>query len=72
MKIGNCIDNSDLMNQNQLNGTQNIPSSYTFPAILHYLQYEWQKLEQEKQQWVIEKAELQAQLTILEGWFFVN
>ena len=59
------MDNQDLMNQNQLNGTQNIP--YTFPAILHYLQYEWQKLEQEKQQWMIERAELQAQLTILEG-----
>lgn len=65
---GNCLDSSDLMNQNQLNGTQSgIPSPYTFPAILHYLQYEWQKLEQEKQQWVTEKAELQAQLAILEG-----
>lgn len=58
------------MNQNQLNGTQNIPSPYTFPAILHYLQYEWQKLEQEKQQWIVEKAELQAQVTILEGIVF--
>ena len=58
-----------MMNQNQLNGTQTIPSPYTFPAILHYLQYEWQKLEQEKQQWMIERAELQAQLTILEGAF---
>lgn len=70
IRTGNCIDNSDMMNQlnqNQLNSTQNIPSPATFPAILHYLQYEWQKLEQEKQQWMIERAELQAQLTIMEG-----
>lgn len=32
---------------------------YTLPGVLHYLQVEWRKFEREKNEWAIERAELQ-------------
>lgn len=32
---------------------------YTLPGVLHFLQAEWRKFESEKNEWAIEKAELQ-------------
>lgn len=32
---------------------------YSLPGILHYLQAEWRKFEREKNEWAIERAELQ-------------
>lgn len=31
---------------------------YTLPGVLHFLQAEWRKFEREKNEWIIEKAEL--------------
>lgn len=31
---------------------------YSLPGVLHYLQAEWRKFEREKNEWVIERAEL--------------
>lgn len=31
---------------------------YTLPGVLHFLQAEWRKFEREKNEWVIERAEL--------------
>lgn len=46
---------------------QSTTPSYSIPGILHYLQYEWQRFELERQQWMVEKAELQARIALLQG-----
>lgn len=46
-------------------GTQQ--QQYSIPGILHYLQYEWQRFEVERQQWTVERAELQARICLLQG-----
>lgn len=53
--------------QQQQQQQQNTVSSYSIPGILHYLQYEWQRFELERQQWMVEKAELQARIALLQG-----
>ena len=40
---------------------------YSIPGILHFLQYEWQRFELERQQWNVERAELQARIALLQG-----
>ncbi|KAI7866927.1 Striatin [Mucor mucedo] len=40
---------------------------YSLPGVLHYLQAEWRKFEREKNEWAIERAELQARIALLEG-----
>ena len=40
---------------------------YSIPGILHFLQYEWQRFEVERQQWNVERAELQARIALLQG-----
>lgn len=40
---------------------------YTIPGILHFLQFEWQRFELERQQWEVERAELQARIALLQG-----
>jgi len=54
---------SDIYQQNSPNGF----SSYSFPGVLHYLQMEWRKFEKEKTEWEIEKTDLKARLSFLEG-----
>ncbi|GAA5798950.1 hypothetical protein HPULCUR_004359 [Helicostylum pulchrum] len=40
---------------------------YNLPGVLHYLQAEWRKFEREKNEWAIERAELQARIALLEA-----
>ncbi|CAO3657077.1 unnamed protein product [Mucor hiemalis] len=40
---------------------------YSLPGVLHFLQVEWRKFEREKNEWAIERAELQARIALLEG-----
>lgn len=40
---------------------------YSIPGILHFLQFEWQRFEAERQQWSVERAELQARIALLQG-----
>ncbi|KAE9554524.1 hypothetical protein FO519_002280 [Halicephalobus sp. NKZ332] len=40
---------------------------YTMPGVLHFLQHEWSKLELERTQWEMEKAELKARISFLQG-----
>lgn len=54
---------SDLYQQSPQNGFSN----YTFPGILHYLQMEWRRFEKERTEWEIEKSDLKARLSFLEG-----
>ncbi|KAI8641506.1 WD40-repeat-containing domain protein [Parasitella parasitica] len=42
-------------------------TEYTLPGVLHFLQAEWRKFEREKNEWVIERAELKARIALLEG-----
>ncbi|CAO0790592.1 unnamed protein product [Mucor circinelloides] len=42
-------------------------TEYTLPGVLHYLQAEWRKFEREKNEWMIERAELKARIALLEG-----
>lgn len=41
--------------------------SYTIPGIVHHLQAEWQRFEQQRQLWDVERAELQARIALLQG-----
>ncbi|CDW58632.1 Striatin domain containing protein [Trichuris trichiura] len=40
---------------------------YSVPGVLHYLQHEWVKYEQERTQWEVERAELMAKIAFLQG-----
>ncbi|KAJ9065436.1 1,2-dihydroxy-3-keto-5-methylthiopentene dioxygenase [Entomophthora muscae] len=40
---------------------------YTLAGVLRFLQTEWRNAEREKNEWEIERAELQSKLAILEG-----
>uniref|UniRef100_A0A4W3GKX2 Striatin n=1 Tax=Callorhinchus milii TaxID=7868 RepID=A0A4W3GKX2_CALMI len=42
-------------------------AQYNIPGILHFLQHEWARFEVEKTQWDVERAELQAQISFLQG-----
>ncbi|CEP14043.1 hypothetical protein [Parasitella parasitica] len=42
-------------------------TEYTLPGVLHFLQAEWRKFEREKNEWMIERAELKARIALLEG-----
>uniref|UniRef100_A0A4W3GMK0 Striatin n=1 Tax=Callorhinchus milii TaxID=7868 RepID=A0A4W3GMK0_CALMI len=42
-------------------------TQYNIPGILHFLQHEWARFEVEKTQWDVERAELQAQISFLQG-----
>ena len=35
-----------------------LPTNYTLPGVLQFLQHEWNKFESERTQWENEKAEL--------------
>ncbi|KAL3318901.1 Striatin-3 [Cichlidogyrus casuarinus] len=58
--------------QNQIPVTQNpnarnSDGDMTINSVLHFLQAEWIKLEQQRAQWEMDRAELQAQLAFLQG-----
>ncbi|XP_048452393.1 striatin [Rhincodon typus] len=40
---------------------------YNIPGILHFLQHEWARFEIERTQWEVDRAELQAQISFLQG-----
>ncbi|VDN56023.1 unnamed protein product [Dracunculus medinensis] len=40
---------------------------YTMHGVLHYLQHEWSRYEMERAQWDMERAELQARISFLQG-----
>ncbi|XP_069385673.1 striatin [Paralichthys olivaceus] len=40
---------------------------YSVPGILHFLQHEWARVEVQRAQWELERAELQAQIAFLQG-----
>lgn len=66
--------NNDQQQQQQSNQQQqtqqqqpNQQPPYTMAGILHYLQYEWHRVEVERQEWEVEKAELSARIALLQG-----
>lgn len=70
---GNASVGSGASGQSPQQGQQQSTSpSYSIPGILHYLQYEWQRFELERQQWMVEKAELQARIALLQGMFLTK
>ena len=42
-------------------------AEYNLPGVLHFLQTEWKRFERERNDWILEKAQLQARITTLEG-----
>lgn len=52
--------NDDNNGNNSPNATQ-----YTIPGILHYIQHEWTRFEQERSQWDVDRAELQVKSTFV-------
>ncbi|KAH9529776.1 hypothetical protein DERF_003643 [Dermatophagoides farinae] len=72
----NNNNNSNNNNTNNVNNNgQNLNSNsdprsnlpYTIAGIVQFLQYEWQKFELHRQQWEVEKSELQARIALLQG-----
>uniref|UniRef100_A0A0N5BXD3 WD_REPEATS_REGION domain-containing protein n=1 Tax=Strongyloides papillosus TaxID=174720 RepID=A0A0N5BXD3_STREA len=47
--------------------TQEQKPALTIPGVLHYIQHEWSRIEMERLQWEIEKADLKARISQLEG-----
>ncbi|XP_074605413.1 connector of kinase to AP-1 [Brevipalpus obovatus] len=43
------------------------PVKYTLPGVLHYIQCEWQRFENDRHQWEIERYELNARIALLQG-----
>ncbi|CEF70346.1 Striatin-3 [Strongyloides ratti] len=50
-----------------VNNTQEQKPALTIPGVLHYIQHEWSRIEMERLQWEIEKADLKARISQLEG-----
>uniref|UniRef100_H2TJH4 Striatin n=1 Tax=Takifugu rubripes TaxID=31033 RepID=H2TJH4_TAKRU len=42
-------------------------AQYNIPGILHFLRHEWARFEGDRAQWEVERAELQAQISFLQG-----
>ncbi|CAK9293495.1 unnamed protein product [Gordionus sp. m RMFG-2023] len=57
----------NLASNNLLNDTNTYSYNYSLPGIIHYLEHQWTKFEIEKSQWEIEKAELYAKISFLQG-----
>ncbi|KAJ3296021.1 hypothetical protein HK104_002052 [Borealophlyctis nickersoniae] len=49
------------------NQAVNALNGYTLPGVLHFLQCEWRRFERERNEWDIEKADLKARVSFLEG-----
>uniref|UniRef100_A0A0N4Z8X4 WD_REPEATS_REGION domain-containing protein n=1 Tax=Parastrongyloides trichosuri TaxID=131310 RepID=A0A0N4Z8X4_PARTI len=47
--------------------TEDEKPKLTIPGVLHFIQHEWSKNELERSQWEIEKADLKAKISQLEG-----
>ncbi|KAL7746553.1 1,2-dihydroxy-3-keto-5-methylthiopentene dioxygenase [Sorochytrium milnesiophthora] len=50
-----------------LHGASSTSATYTLPGVLHYLQTEWRRFERERNEWEIEKGELNSRIALLEG-----
>ncbi|XP_055847584.1 striatin-3 isoform X2 [Episyrphus balteatus] len=48
------------------NNQQTTPQ-YTIPGILHFIEHEWARFELERSQWDVDRAELQARISMLLG-----
>ncbi|KAJ6222160.1 hypothetical protein RDWZM_000705 [Blomia tropicalis] len=62
---------ANMSNGQNVNGQNNanvdVRHTYTIPGIVQYLQYEWQRFELHRQQWEVERSELQARIALLQG-----
>ncbi|XP_017766220.1 PREDICTED: striatin-3 [Eufriesea mexicana] len=55
-------------NDNGTNGdAKNEGPQYSMPGILHFIQHEWTRIELERSQWELDKAEFQARIAFLQG-----
>lgn len=52
---------------NSNNGKEEQKPRYSIPGILHFIQHEWAKFEMERSGWDLERAELQARISFLQG-----
>ncbi|KAJ1562696.1 hypothetical protein HK405_009022, partial [Cladochytrium tenue] len=57
--------------QQQQQSQQQLPQQqqpvYTLPGVLHYLQIEWRRFERERNEWELERSDLNAKLSFLEN-----
>lgn len=66
------VGNGDNDNQSGTGGamtgsSNNMQQPYSIPGILHFIQHEWVRFEHERSQWDVDRAELQARISILLG-----
>lgn len=54
-------------NNNNNAAMSNMQQPYSIPGILHFIQHEWVRFEHERSQWDVDRAELQARISILLG-----
>lgn len=47
-------------------------TEYTLPGVLHFLQAEWRKFEREKNEWMIERAELKVWILVRNFYFCIK
>lgn len=55
------------VNNNNASSMSNMQQPYSIPGILHFIQHEWVRFEHERSQWDVDRAELQARISILLG-----
>lgn len=53
--------------QNEQKDEQSRRPPYSMHGVLHFLQHEWSKYEMEKAKWDMERAEMQARISFLQG-----
>ncbi|CAN6617148.1 hypothetical protein TRVA0_006S03928 [Trichomonascus vanleenenianus] len=56
-----------VQNQAQQNGPNRNQPEYSLPGVMRYLQTEWQRNERDRIQWELERAEMKARISKLEG-----
>lgn len=60
-------DNQSGQSGNAGGAMSNMQQPYSIPGILHFIQHEWVRFEHERSQWDVDRAELQARISILLG-----
>ena len=60
----------NMSNENNQN-SYTLPTQYTLPGVVQFLQHEWNKFDSEKAQWELEKIELKVFLFATWSFFLV-
>ncbi|KAJ3123086.1 hypothetical protein HK098_002235 [Nowakowskiella sp. JEL0407] len=68
--MATAVSNNSNTANNPMSSINNVNAplaGYNLPGVLHYLQMEWRRTERERNEWDIERADLKAKVTLLDG-----